>query len=217
MPILTLISRVSDALPLAASMDDEKEAGKIDLESYKTQAKKIFKSLSNYSDPRCTIDAGQFTFHYLIDGGVAYLVLTDKVYPRKLAFSYLEELSREFFSLYGQQVEAAQRPYAFISFDKFIQKSKKLYQDSRSQRNLEKLNEELRDVHRIMTKNIEEVLGRGEKLDTVSQRSSMLAGEAKKYAKQAKYMNTQLFIRTYGPLAVIVLICILILYFRFFR
>lgn len=50
--------------------------------------------------------------------------------------------------------------------DTFIQKTKKLYIDSRTQRNLEMLNQELSEVHQIMTKSIQEVLGHGEKLDS---------------------------------------------------
>lgn len=50
--------------------------------------------------------------------------------------------------------------------DTFIQKTKKLYLDTRTQRNLSKLNEDLQEVHSIMTRNIQEVLGQGEKLDS---------------------------------------------------
>jgi len=49
--------------------------------------------------------------------------------------------------------------------DTFILKTKKLYSDSRTQRNLDKLNSELRDVHSIMTKNISELLERGDRLE----------------------------------------------------
>lgn len=49
--------------------------------------------------------------------------------------------------------------------DTFIQKTKKQYLDTRTQRNIAKLNDELYEVHQIMTRNIQEVLGVGEKLD----------------------------------------------------
>lgn len=52
--------------------------------------------------------------------------------------------------------------------DTFIQKTKKLYQDTRTQRNISKLNDELYEVHQIMTRNVQEVLGVGEKLDRKS-------------------------------------------------
>ena len=49
--------------------------------------------------------------------------------------------------------------------DTFIQKTKKLYMDTRTQRNLAKLTDELSEVHSIMTRNIQEVLGQGQQLD----------------------------------------------------
>lgn len=59
----------------------------------------------------------------------------------------------------------------YLSFhfaDTFIQRTKKLYIDTRTQRNINKLNEDLTEVHSIMTKNIQDVLGQGEKLDSKS-------------------------------------------------
>lgn len=102
---------------------------------------------------------------YLIEFGVCYLTLCEKSYPKKLAFTYLEELQKEFNEKYGQEVGTVARPYAFVKFDSFIQKTKRQYKDARAQRNLQKLNEDLHDVTRIMTKNIQDVLGRGETLD----------------------------------------------------
>jgi Regulated-SNARE-like domain len=55
-------------------------------------------------------------FSYLISDNVVYLVIADKSYPRKLAFSYLDELSKEFLMSYGQKVESVRKPYAFVGF-----------------------------------------------------------------------------------------------------
>lgn len=53
---MTLLSRVSDGLPLAASMEDEKDHRELD--TYKTQAKKIVKTLTVASPSRMTIESG---------------------------------------------------------------------------------------------------------------------------------------------------------------
>lgn len=58
-----------------------------------------------------------------------------------------------------------ENPHLSALPDTFIQKTKKQYKDTRTQKNLQKLNDDLNDVTRIMTKNIGEVLGRGEALD----------------------------------------------------
>jgi vesicle transport protein SEC22 len=53
---------------------------------------------------------------------------------------------------------------AELCADTFIQKTKKLYLDSRTQRNLTKLQTDVQEVTSIMTKNIQEILGQGEKM-----------------------------------------------------
>ena len=65
---------------------------------------------------RASLESGAFTFHYIIDNDVCYLTLVERSYPKKLAYQYLEELQREFSSLYGREIEQAKRPYAFIKF-----------------------------------------------------------------------------------------------------
>ena len=50
--------------------------------------------------------------------------------------------------------------------DTYISKTRKLYMDTRTQRNIAKLSEDLSEVHQIMTRNIAEVLGQGERLDS---------------------------------------------------
>ncbi|KAI9015023.1 Longin-like domain-containing protein [Gaertneriomyces semiglobifer] len=208
----TIIARVADGLPLAASMDDEESA---DLTEYKTQAKMLFKRLSPQSDLRCSIETGNYVFHYLIEFGVCYLCLCDRSYPKKLAFAYLEELQKEFQDKYGSEVGTVARPYAFVAFDTFIQKTKKQYKDTRTQKNLHKLNEDLHDVTRIMTKNIQDVLGRGEALDRMSTVSKELSDKSKTYLKQAKRLNLQALYQKYGPPVIVLSIVLFVVYLRF--
>ncbi|KAE9467973.1 hypothetical protein C3L33_00096, partial [Rhododendron williamsianum] len=172
---LTMIARVTDGLPLAEGLDDGRDLQ--DAEFYKQQVKALFKNLSTgHNEPsRMSVETGPYIFQYpflltqvlsyIIEGRVCYLTMCDRAYPKKLAFQYLEDLKNEFERVNGSQIETAARPYAFIKFDTFIQKTKKLYQDTRTQRNISKLNDELYEVHQIMTRNVQEVLGVGEKLD----------------------------------------------------
>jgi hypothetical protein len=57
---------------------------------------------------------------YLIVEKVIYMCICDSSYPRKLAFSYLDELSKEFQRSYGDKIESVTRPYAFMGFGKFL-------------------------------------------------------------------------------------------------
>jgi vesicle transport protein SEC22 len=63
---------------------------------------------------------------YMIEQGICYLTLTDKGYPKRLAFLYLDELHEAFVQElqrdhgndWRSQVETVSRPYGFIKFDK---------------------------------------------------------------------------------------------------
>lgn len=60
---------------------------------------------------------------YLIAKSVIYLVIADRSYPRKLAFSYLDELSQEFSRAYGSEVDNVRKPYAFVGFGESLRNS----------------------------------------------------------------------------------------------
>eukprot|EP00210_Caulerpa_lentillifera_P002531 g2428.t1 len=198
---LTILARLPDGLFLAEGVESDKEL-RNELESLKPQAKKLIKKIcqERQSSNRLTIDTGNFAFHILLENDVCFLTAAEKAYPKKLAFQYLEELNSEFSRLYGASVDSVTRPFAFIKFDTFIQKTRKLYLDSRTQRNMSMLNQELTEVHQIMTKSIQEVLGQGEKLDTMTRMSNTLALESKKYASRAKDLHTQVSDNTFAKI-----------------
>lgn len=57
-------------------------------------------------------------YSYFIENDVCYLVLAEKNYSKRLAFSYLEDLAQEFHTQYGKKVNTVTRPYGFIEFGK---------------------------------------------------------------------------------------------------
>eukprot|EP01001_Neometanema_parovale_P010801 NODE_7035_length_798_cov_144.322963_g6797_i0.p1 GENE.NODE_7035_length_798_cov_144.322963_g6797_i0~~NODE_7035_length_798_cov_144.322963_g6797_i0.p1 ORF type:complete len:196 (+),score=12.29 NODE_7035_length_798_cov_144.322963_g6797_i0:58-645(+) len=152
----TLISRLSDALPLAASMDNSADSSFADPDRYKMQAKNIFKELSLHPPTRLlSIESGDYSFHLLTENEVILLTLCETRSPSYLAFGFLEDLNREFQHLYGTEVSRCQRPYAFIKFDTFLQKTKKVYMDTRTSRNLGRVT----NNQNVTKKHIREVLG----------------------------------------------------------
>ncbi|KAI9742072.1 MAG: SNAP receptor [Cirrosporium novae-zelandiae] len=190
----TQIARL-DGLMLAASVDDEQAEAQ--LAEVKGQAKMIFRRLNRNSEPQASIESGQYTLHYLTRDQICFLCICEHSYPRKLAFTYLSDLATEFTTTYSsaQYLSPTLRPYAFVEFDTFIQRTKKTYQDSRASQNLDKLNDELRDVTKVMTKNIEDLLYRGDSLERMGEMSGRLREDSRKYKKAAVRINWELLIK----------------------
>ncbi|KAI1776378.1 snare-like protein [Hypoxylon cercidicola] len=212
----TQIARLGDGLMLCASVDDEQTEAS--LSEVKSQTKIILRRLNRNAEPQASIESGSYTLHYLIANDIVYMCICERSYPRKLAFTYLSDLSAEFVQSYSaQQLHApALRPYAFMEFDTFIGRTKALYADARATQNLDRLNDELRDVTSVMTKNIEDLLYRGDSLERMGEMSSRLRDDSRKYRKAAVKINWDLLVKQYAPIAIFVLIVLVFIWMRFF-
>ncbi|KAI1075930.1 snare-like protein [Whalleya microplaca] len=212
----TQIARLGDGLMLCASVDDE--SSETALSEVKSQIKLVLRRLNRNAEPQASIESGNYTLHYLIENDIVYLCICERSYPRKLAFTYLSDLSAEFAQSYTPQQLSSPtlRPYAFMEFDTFIGRTKGLYADARATANLGRLNDELRDVTKVMTKNIEDLLYRGDSLDRMGEMSSRLRDDSRRYRKAAVKINWDLLVKQYAPIAVFVLIILVLVFWRFF-
>jgi vesicle transport protein SEC22 len=222
MPIEHLyIARVTDGLILVASMEQNSNSQKMEL--FKSQAKQLLKKLNARSASKMSIESSPYIFHYMIDQGICYLTLTEKTYPKRLAFLFLEEISRDFESElkseHGDEwlriVETVGRQYAFIKFDRVIQRKRRDYSDPNSSMNMKKLNDDLQSIHNIMRKTIDDVLDRGNKLDDVSEISKNLSSESKKYKWGAKQLSFMALVKQWAPLIAILVLGLFVLILRF--
>lgn len=198
-----------------ADIDTQTESS---LSEIKSQIKLILRRLNRNAESQASIESGNFTIHYLIASDIVYFCITERSYPRKLAFTYLSDLATEFTTMYpmSQLLNPTLRPYAFMEFDNFIAKTKSTYSDARATQNLDKLNDELRDVTKVMTKNIEDLLYRGDSLERMGEISSRLRDDSKKYRRAAVRINWELMLKQYGPFGALGLIIIVFLWWRFF-
>lgn len=155
---------------------------------------------------------------YVLNDSLVYMAITEKSYPKKLALTYLEDVRAEFQTSYRreQYLDPSLRPYAYAEFDRFVERTKKTYQDSRATDNLGRLNDELKDVTQVMTKNIEDLLYRGDSLEKMGDMSSRLREDSAKYKRAAVRINWELLLKQYGPFAALGLIILLFLVWRFF-
>lgn len=215
----TQIARL-DGLMLCASVDDEGGGESAALAEVKSQVKLILRRLNRNAEPQASIEmsAAPYSVHYLIQDEVVYICVCDRAYPRKLAFTYLADVAAEFASTYpvAQRLSPTLRPYAFMEFDTFIQRTKQTYGDARASQNLDKLNDELRDVTQVMTKNIEDLLYRGDSLERMGELSSRLRDDSKKYRRAAVRINWELLLKQYGPFGGLLFFILFFFWWRFF-
>jgi len=220
---VTYVARQQDGLILVETWDD----GSKITPTIKNQAKMLLKKLNSMPQRMSVEVAGEFIFHYITKDGVSYLALFDKGYPKNLAFSFLEDihklfqedLKREFGTGavdYRSHIETIEKPYYFIKFDRQITKKKGEYKDPSSSKALNRLNENLTEVSSIMRQNIDEILHRGDNLDTISDKARDLRDTSKQFKDTTRMLSFMTALQKYGVPAVIGLFVLLVIWFKFF-
>lgn len=131
MIVYACLSRLTDGTPLSATTDYASDA-----DQHVREGKRCVKLLSQHFGKfgrRVCLQAEEVTLHCVVDECTAYMVVCEPTYPHILAFSFLDELKKEFNVLYTPSVvKSVRRPYAFIEFDSFLQKTRQKYNSSRA-------------------------------------------------------------------------------------
>jgi len=70
-------------------------------------------------------------------------------------------------------------------------------------------------VTKVMTKNIEDLLYRGDSLDRMGEMSGRLREDSRKYRKAAVRINWELLLKQYGPFVGVAVIVLVFLAWRF--
>ncbi|GAB7340841.1 hypothetical protein MBLNU457_7203t1 [Dothideomycetes sp. NU457] len=215
MPIYsTQIVRL-DGLMLAASVESqqaEREIGEV-----KNQQRQLVRRMNNTTEPRAAIETGNYKLHYYRHEDLVFFAITERAFPKELATIYLDDIAQEFLNTHKDTDyrSGSLRPYAFNDFDTFIQRTKKSYENPRASDNLDKVNAQLRETTQIMSKNLEDLLYRGDSLDRMSTMSSDLRDASKKYKRAAVRINWELLLKQYGPFAALGFIILFFIIWRF--
>jgi vesicle transport protein SEC22 len=160
----------------------------------------------------------------MVEDGLVYVVMTERAYPTRLSVQFLEEVHRAFVAeltnehgadAWRAAVGRADKPYAYIRFERSIARIRKDFADQSSSSNSNRLKEDLAEVTTVMRRSITEVLGRGERLESVSRTSAALRSESDKFYKGARKANLMDMYRTYGTYAAVVAFVVLLLWWRF--
>lgn len=123
-----------------------------------------------------------YTFHaYGRTEGVAGVIISDHDYPALVAHQLLSKVVDEFLAKYPRTSFTTGKPtLAFPELKEYIVK----YQDPQQADSILKIQKELDETKIVLHKTIESVLERGEKIDTLVQKSDGLSAQSKMFYTQ---------------------------------
>lgn len=139
---------------------------------------------------RQSIEEGNYVGHtYTRSEGLSCVVISDKEYPVRPAYTLINKILEEYLSLHPasewESVLVATPQLKFDRLDAYLAK----YQDPRQADSIMKVQHELDETKIVLHKTIESVLQRGEKLDSLVDKSEALLSSSRMFYKQAKKTN----------------------------
>ena len=117
-------------------------------------------------------------------------VITDGEYPESSAFNLIGQIIMDFLEVYAETPAVYQEAYkdkelAYTNLETFL----KNWQNPAEGDKLYKIKTELDDVKDIMHKNMDELMNRGESLDSMMEKSKDLSKMSREFYRKAKTKN----------------------------
>lgn len=138
---------------------------------------------------RQSVEENEYVAHAYNRGGaeqLAGIIITDKEYPVRPAFSLLTKVLEDFVAKVPQTSYSNPQSINFGEINSYLQK----YQDPRQADSIMRVQQELDETKIVLHKTIESVLQRGEKINDLVDRSNQLSMQSKAFYKTAKKQNS---------------------------
>jgi len=152
-----------------------------------------------------------FVFHYVVHRGLTVLCMTEQQTPSVQAFRFLAAVEHDFTRLFSAARWQTARAYAFdADFKHELARLMALNAQPLQDEKVLAINEQLGEIKNIMAKNIELVLARGEKIEILVTKTSVLEEHAIKFSKTATKVKRRMWWANakWGVVLVIVLLAL---------
>ncbi|KAK4193855.1 synaptobrevin-domain-containing protein [Podospora australis] len=188
----------------------------------------ILPKISHSSPQKLTYTHGTYHIHYISEapssfpasqssaGGLTFLVIADSAsLGRRIAFGYLVEIRKRFLAAYPpDSTDFSDLPnYGCASFNTDLKHLMVEYGTGQQGREdaIATAQREIEDVRGIMTRNIEGLLERGERIDLLVDKTDQLGGSAREFRVRSRGLKRKMWWKNVKLMGLLGLVLVLIL------
>lgn len=188
----------------------------------------ILPKISHDEPQKLTYTHNQNFIHYIADapsdypdgdpsaGGLTYLCVAKSDLGRRVPFGYLLEIKRRYLELNptGTTDFASLPPYGSAMFNGTLKELMASYGNTKAGQNdaISNVQNEIENVRGIMTENIERVLERGERLDTLVDKTDRLGQSSHDFRVRSRGLRRQMWWKNVRLMAILVAVGVFLLY-----
>lgn len=145
-------------------------------------------------DAKLSYDYDSFIFHFVVEGGVIYMCMTDYNFPRRIGFSFLEDIKLRFNASYSiHQINNAVAFSMNNEFAPFLSRQMDFFSRDPSVDKISHAKHQLEETKQIMVENIEKILNRSEKIDILVRQTESLDQQSVQFHKSSKSLSHRIW------------------------
>ncbi|QUC17257.1 uncharacterized protein UV8b_01498 [Ustilaginoidea virens] len=188
----------------------------------------ILPKIEHSTPQKLTYTHGQNQIHYVSEapsehpnhpaaGGLTFLVIADASLGRRVPFGFLLEIRKRFFEQFPESSDFSDMPnYGAGSFNAELRSLMVDYGTTSGGRDdaIGNAKREIDDVRGIMTKNIESLLERGERLDLLVDKTDRLGSSAQDFRVRSRGLKRQMWwknVKLMGLLGLVIFLIIMVM------
>ncbi|KAI1434447.1 synaptobrevin [Xylaria sp. CBS 124048] len=186
----------------------------------------ILPKISHDTPQKLTYTHGAHYIHYISEapsehpdnasaGGLTFLVISDSKLGRRVPFGFLFEIRKRFLREFDEgSTDFADLPnYGAGSFNATLKSLMVEYGTTSGGRDdaITNVRREMDDVRGIMTRNIEGLLERGERIDLLVDKTDRLGGSAREFRVRSRGLKRQMWWKNVKLMALLVFVLFLII------
>ncbi|PRP87592.1 hypothetical protein PROFUN_04619 [Planoprotostelium fungivorum] len=138
-------------------------------------AKRLLTQISSETDTKKSYAHQGFMFHFVVERGIIYMCMSDSNTGFKGPYTLLYDLISKVKANYPQEVYSANE---IPPLSRIIKEQTSFYNDSTLSDKTGKLRSQVNDVKNVMIENVDKVLARGEKIETLVDKTQELQDSA---------------------------------------
>eukprot|EP00271_Cylindrocystis_brebissonii_P015646 TRINITY_DN385_c0_g7_i1.p1 TRINITY_DN385_c0_g7~~TRINITY_DN385_c0_g7_i1.p1 ORF type:complete len:230 (-),score=48.08 TRINITY_DN385_c0_g7_i1:106-795(-) len=173
-------------------------------------AAECLKSLPT-TNSKLTYPHSPHALNYLIQDGYAYMALTDEGYPKATTFAFLDRIRADFESSMKSKAASAQPLGLNKEYGPKLKEHMKFVLEHPEEMNkLAKIQAQVSEVKGVMRDNIDKVLQRGEKFESLVEKTDDLREKANIFQKRTTEIRSKMWYENLRTKMVIIILFVIL-------
>lgn len=177
-------------------------------------ASKIIENLPKH-DHKVTYQHQGTSYHCLVENQLVYVCIADSDCTARTAYGFLDDVKQKFKSTFAGGTRDYPRgadlnPTACAKFSTQIAASIRMFNENPDSDKIGKLKNQIEGVRQVMLQNLDEIMERGEKIDTLVNATQDLSNTASSFEDNSKTLKRAMIMKNLKLLAAIFLALVIL-------